>query len=80
MRTIERLLHKAKQYTQDGAGRSMGFICRNYGDGGDWRGRITKLIKGKTAFIERTFETQENAIQWAEAQLQDGETLLIDNI
>lgn len=80
MRAIERLLHKARRYKAEGTGRSMGFICRNYDGGGDWLCRITKIIKGVTGYDERKFPTQDDAIQWAETQLRDNETILIDNI
>jgi len=80
MRTIQRLLNKAKRYNKDGRGQSMGIVCRNYDGGGDWLCKITKMIKGEAVFDEQLFPTKDAAIEYGGENLRDGETLIIMDI
>ena len=80
MRTIERLMSKAKQYRKEGAGRSMGLVFRNYDSRGAWECRITKMNKGATVYDEQYFPTKEAAIEYGGEHLHEGETLLIMDI
>ena len=83
MKELKRLYDKAKQYRRQGNGEKRAFVCRNYISslGGKWECLIDTIRNNKPPTREeKYFDTQEDAIKYAESRLDETEYCIVSNI
>lgn len=77
MRSIEKLLQRAKDRRNIGRAQRRGTVQQNHDERGAWKCEIVTIAQGGTTDESAFFPTQEAAIEYGSGELADGEPLLI---
>lgn len=78
MRSIERLLEKARQFHKDGKGQGLCLVYPT--GGGQWEAATTIQRHGKYETETATFDRRDKAILWGRSKIGDNGQMMIDDI
>ena len=78
MRSIERLLEKAKKYHKEGRGQGLCMVSQ--GDGGQWEAATTIDRRGQYETESATFDSRDKAILWGRNKIGDNGQMMIDDV
>lgn len=78
MRSIERLLEKAKKYHKEGSGQGLCFVSP--AGGGQWEAATTIYRRGQYETETATFDRRDKAILWGRNRIGDNGQMFIDDV
>ena len=78
MKSIERLLEKAKKYHKEGRGQGLCMVSQ--GDGGQWEAATTIYRRGQYETESATFDSRDKAILWGRNKIGDNGQMMIDDV